>query len=320
MKISVPFKSAAVLAVAAILVAGCSSSSAAAAPDATAAPDAASTSAPTSGQNQRPAGGTGQAGQNRQPGVSGTIAAVSGKTLQVQSASAQTAVSYTDATVFTTTTSATLADVVAGVCVAVIEFGGPTAAGTSTAPSTAAPGSTAAAAAGSRVTITDPTNGACTAQGFGGFGPNQPSGAAGASGAAAPTSGNGPSGASADGRGARNGQAVFGLVTAVGGSSITMTDSSGASQTATVTAASTYSKTTAGNSSELVVGQCARAVGPEDSSGAVAATSIVVSAPAQGGCNVGAGGQAGFGGQGGFGGNGRGNRPGGGAAASTTNG
>ncbi|HYQ31653.1 MAG TPA: hypothetical protein VEQ83_00450, partial [Lapillicoccus sp.] len=60
------------------------------------APAAGSTPAPTG-----TAGAGGAAGQ-RQPGVNGLVAAVNGSTMQVQTRTDQTAVTWSDATTFTT--------------------------------------------------------------------------------------------------------------------------------------------------------------------------------------------------------------------------
>ena len=75
------------------------------------------TSAPTGAAG---AGGAGGAGQ-RQPGVNGLVAAVNGSTMQVQTRTDQTAVTWTDATTFTKVAAATLADVTVGSCVTVLE-------------------------------------------------------------------------------------------------------------------------------------------------------------------------------------------------------
>ena len=60
--------------------------------------------APAGGSTAAPTGGTGAggAGGQRQPGVNGLIAAVNGSTMQVQTRTDQTAVSWNDATTFTT--------------------------------------------------------------------------------------------------------------------------------------------------------------------------------------------------------------------------
>ena len=73
------------------------------------------------------AGATGQAG-GRAPGVSGTVAAIDGSTLQVQGNSEQTAVVYTTKTTVTARVATTSSALAVGDCVSVR-----TAASTSTA-------------------------------------------------------------------------------------------------------------------------------------------------------------------------------------------
>ncbi len=75
-----------------------------------------STPTPTSAHGPQEGG----SGQNaRTPGVFGVVAQISGKTLQVQSTSAQTAVTYTASTRFTATVATTRSAVKVGSCVVV---------------------------------------------------------------------------------------------------------------------------------------------------------------------------------------------------------
>lgn len=258
------------------------------------APAASSTSAPTG------TGGTG--GGQRQPGVNGLIAAVNGSTMQVQTRTDQTAVSWTDSTTFTTVGTAALADVTVGSCVTVLE---PAGSGSSETPTTQA---TAAS-----VDVRPATNGACG--GFGGFG--------GAGGAGAPGGGPGagatpppgaPTGSATTGTGGRgNGdgrRAVGGLVTAVSGDTITVQETmrargngtatataspTTASVTVTTTSSTAFTAQKAGTASDVAVGKCATAIGKADDTGAVAATSITLRPATNGSCTTGFGGGPGGG-------------------------
>lgn len=59
--------------------------------------------------------------------------------------------------------------------------------------------------------------------------------------------------------------------------------------TVNTSSATTYSKVVATDSSALVVGQCAAAVGPMDSTGSITAKSITLSPPVNGDCTRGGG-------------------------------
>ncbi|GGI40488.1 hypothetical protein GCM10010988_29330 [Cnuibacter physcomitrellae] len=169
------------------------------------------------------------------------------------------------------------------------------------------------------VAISAATDGTCTA-GFGGGAP----GGGGAGGGtpptdfptdgALPTDGARPTGmpsapdGSGEGPGAFGGF-VSGLVTAVSGTTITVdaADMSGTTSPTDVTVGegTAYTVTRAADASALVVGQCVTAQGESDSSGAVAATSLLVSEPTDGSCTMGFGA-------------GRPGGPGGGSAPSTS--
>ena len=274
------------------------------------------------------------------PGASGTLASISGQTLEVQNSSAQTTVTYTGTTTFTQTSTATLADVTVGSCV--------TAVGTPVAPAkkkstksssskstknkkapkkstksttTTKPASNAPVDV-TTVRITQPVSGACTT-GFGtaaaggrGYGPG------GGFGGQRPGSGS-PSSKNTKkptGKGGFAGGAGFagafpgasGLVTAVNGSAITVqetnpTTKATTSKTVTATAKTTFTQVTAATSAALVVNQCITARGSADSTGAITATTISLSTPGANGCSTGFGGgrPGGFGG-GGYGGGGNG--------------
>ena len=259
-------------------------------------PDAA---AKPSGGQQAPGGGrTGGA----PPGVFGSIAAMSGQTLQVQNPqSGQTAVTYDGSTKITNSVAGTLADVTSGACVSVV--------GTSSAQGQPV-GATA-------VTITQPGANGCSF-GNGGQRPSgsntpRPSGSnrprPSGSNAPRPSTGNNPAG----------GPRAFGAVTAVSATGFTVHSTFGTNATdttVTVTSATTYTKTVSADPTVLVVGACVAAQGKADDTGAVAATTIAVSKAGPNGCTGGfRGGAGGFGGGrgngggtgGGTGGNGGGN-------------
>ena len=67
-----------------------------------------------------------------------------------------------------------------------------------------------------------------------------------------------------------------------------------------MTPTTTYTTTQTGTAAAIVVGQCARATGTADSTGAIAAKSLTISAPTNGTCTSGFGFRGGAGG--GFGG------------------
>jgi hypothetical protein len=209
-------------------------------------------------------------------GASGTIASVSGNTLQVQNASAQTAVTYTAATTISQTTPAAASAVTVGSCV--FSFSGNAASTSATAATTIA------------VTATT-TVGACTT-GFGGGGPG---GKGGTPPTGAPTGGPRPSGApsgapTGSGKTVRT-MPVSGKVTAVTATAITVstTSRSGAPSTEKIIigSATAYTSTVAATAAALVVNQCVTARGSTDTSGNVAATSLTVSTPGASGCTSG---------------------------------
>jgi hypothetical protein len=261
-------------------------------------------SAPTA-NTQAPAGGstpaptaTGGPGGQRQPGVNGLVAAVSGSTMQVQTRTDQTAVTWSDATTFTKVDAAALADVTVGSCVTVLE---PEASGSATG-SASAPATQVTAAS---IEVRPAVNGDCTG-GFGGFG--APGGTPPSAGATRPSGA--PTGTATSGSGGRNGadfgrRAVAGLVSAVSGDTITVQESLrvGGARTATATASpttTTVTVTTTGSTTytaqktaaatDVAVGECASALGKADDTGAVAATSISLRPATNGSCTTGFGG------------------------------
>jgi hypothetical protein len=258
------------------------------------------TATPTTGTQQNQSARPGR-GLDR-PAASGKVAAISGKTLQVQSAqSGQVAVTYTARTTFTRAVQASSTAVTVGSCVLVRGSGGSGGAATASGPVAAA-----------SVALTKAVNGHCGARGGPGVG-----GGFGAAGGG----GTRPSGAPTGGPGAGRGTGGFGgarpvsgLVTAVRGSSFTVESVSfgaggagaaGGSPspsatpstspvTVTTTAATTYTKTVSASAKDLAVGKCVTAIGSADDTGAVTATAIISQPAVNGDC---AGGFCGFGGR-----------------------
>jgi hypothetical protein len=235
------------------------------------------------------------------PGVNGQIAAVSGKTLQVQGSNSQTAVTYTTSTALTQVVSAAESALAVGKCVSVT----PVASGTGS--TGAADTSTPITAAS--VSISDPVNGSCSTSGGmgGGFG-GRPAGATGATGSFTPPAGaSGATGAT----GARVGRGGFGgangTIASISGDTMTVTmtrpagatGATGASatttsnRTVTLTSSTTYTKSAKAADSALAVGKCVSANGSTDSTtGALTATSITIRPATDGTCSTGFGGAA----------------------------
>lgn len=291
-KLTLATSAAALVVGAALVLTGCSTGGSAG----TSKKDSGSGTSNSQSQSQSGAGGFGGAAGG---GTTGTIADVSGSTLQVQSSSDQTAVTYSSSTTITQTVSVALSAVKVGDCVVA-----------TTTPASASTGSSSSSSSSSdasdgpvtSVAISEPVNGTCT----GGFG-----GRAGTGDAA---SGQRPSGFPTDrarstdrpssrptdgsGRGFGNGGGfalpTSGKVTAVSGSTITVDavdfqTQKTASKSVTVDSATKYTQSQKAAASALAVGQCVVAQGKADDSGTVAATSIAVSAPVDGSCTTGFG-------------------------------
>ena len=236
------------------------------------------------------------------PGTSGLIAAASPGLLEVQSQTDQTSVTYTAKTVFSQQKDVTEAAVVAGACVTALDSSAlgsarrTSTSSPSTAPSMApstqpstTPGSPVTITA-TTVTITQPVAGSCAARN--GFGAGtRPSGRPSQS----------PTGARTGGRGFGGfGGVVTGRVSAVSGATITVQavlrqGNTTVRDTVDVTSATKYVETVAATSAAAKVGLCATAVGPADSTGAIAATRIDLSAAQNGSCAFAARGRPGFG-------------------------
>lgn len=230
-------------------------------------------------------------------GLAGPITSVgSGSfTLKAASGSSDT-VDWGSATTFDRTAAGTLADVAPGSCVAVTEASG----------SDASTGSVDA----SSVRVSKPVDGSCTAgaaAGFPGGARRSPSGTGGGYGGGS-GSGARPSGGGLGGGAARSMLAgsvdsvtttgfIVDVVTPAGGSG-----STGATTTTSVTVstATTYTVTTPATSGDLAVGECARVFsgarpassasatptpsGSASAAGPVTAVSVTLSAPVDGSC------------------------------------
>ncbi|MDQ1679338.1 MAG: hypothetical protein QOI42_197, partial [Frankiaceae bacterium] len=119
----------------------------------------ATTQQPTAADSGAAQSGGAQPGGGRQapPGVSGLVAAISGKTLQVQSTTSQTAVTYSSTTALTQSVPATSSDVAVGLCALVREA--------QTGASTTPGAQPATAVTATTVQLSQPVNGACAAAG-----------------------------------------------------------------------------------------------------------------------------------------------------------
>jgi hypothetical protein len=274
--------------VALVLLAGCGGGSSTSDSAAAAAPTPSATGSPQA------AGAPGAGGRGRGPAAFGEIAAVTGRTLQVQNTQSQTAVTWSASTAFTKTVPATLA---VGDCV--------TATGT--------PGTGSALTATSIRVLS--TSGNCTLARNGGPGAANRTPRPRPSGSFSPPAG-------AAGGGGQNFATAIGKVTAVSGSTVTLSGrllaagrfraagTPAARPTATPTpepvtvtlgASTSVLRTVKATGADAKVGLCAVATGKADSTGTVAATTIGLSAKGSNGCTGGFGGGR-FGGFGGFGG------------------
>ena len=232
--------------------------------------------APTQAQNQAPGSG-GQGGPGAFPGASGLIAAASPGSLQVQSANAQNTVTYSGATKFTQVIPG---QVVVGDCVIVT--------------GTPATGSTQALTATS-ARILAKVNGSCARTGSNGAGlsggsqfSQRPPGA--------PNGGSGTRRAFASATGTVSSVTgttvlVKGMLRNGPGTASAATPTTPTTITVTLPASATVTQTVPATSAEAVVGQCARAIGPANSVGAISAKSITISRPGANGCRTGFGGR-----------------------------
>jgi hypothetical protein len=219
------------------------------------------------------------------PGGSGKVAAVSGRTAQVQSTAGQVAVSWTAQTRFTQQMAAKASDLRVGDCVVAMP----------TAPATnASPGASTTTVAAATVRITAKSGGSCTGGfGRGGFGGGTPP-----TGGPSRQAGEAPSGAPSGGpnrRGGFGGFGAFGQVASVDGSTFTVKQvrpgsTSSSSVTVTTTGTTTWTTLASAAAKDVKVGRCVVSQGPTNSTGAVTAASIVISQPVNGQCTSGFGG------------------------------
>jgi hypothetical protein len=226
------------------------------------------------------------------PGASGLVAAVNGTTAQVQSATRQTAVTWTASTTFTNQVSASSSDLKTGDCVVARPSAGTRANGGSGGSGTGGSAPTTVAAA--TIEMSAPVNGACNIGFAGNRQGTRPSGAP----TAAPGTGSG-NGSTRTPRGGFGGFGAIGTITSLSDGSLVVAETRGGStQNVTVTygSSTTFTKLQAGAASDVVVGVCVLAQGKTDDTGALTASTIAVSPAVNGACTTGFGGRGGPGG------------------------
>lgn len=226
---------------------------------------AASTTAPQDGTKARPGGA---------PGVNGLVAEVSGSTAQVQSASSQTAVTWTASTTFSQEVTVTAAAVQVGDCVQASRAR-PTSSANPSAPS-----SSAIDAATVRIIS---AAGGCTAASLGGSNPGVsprtfPSGA--------------PSGSPGGRRGGLGAFMTIGTVSSASSTGFVVTPvarpgATASPVTVTVSSSTTYTETQSATATDVKTGICMSANGTTDSTGALTAKRITLSQPVNGTCTAG---------------------------------
>jgi hypothetical protein len=214
----------------------------------------------TTAASPSPSPGLGRGAQFRN-GASGQLVQINGQTLILTAATGDVTVTFSTSTTFTRTSTAVLADIVPGQCM--VAAGQKDSAGVLTA---------------TTVRLSPKTAAGCTA---GGFGPNASPGASPRpSLSPRPT----PSGVPA--------AFVTGEVTAASGTSITVLTTASGSQTITVPTTAAVSKSAVVSSTDLQTGECVRANGSKDASGAIQATAITITPPGPSGtCTTGLGGR-----------------------------
>lgn len=257
------------------------------------------TNSPAQSSSSAAAGPGGRGGFG--PAASGTIAAVNGKTMQVQSQqNGQVAVTWKASTKFTQQVSVTAHSIKRGDCLTAIDHSGGSSSATSFTAGT--------------VSVIRPVNGSCSA-GFGGAGRSgapfpggRPSGFP--SGLPSRPASGFPSGGPG---GARIGAVASGTVVSVSGSKLVVAarnfgaESNGSgttNKTVTLAASTKITSEKSATSSAVKVGRCATAQGKAGSSGTVAATRVSITNPVNGQCGGFGGFGGGFGGAPGGGGNG----------------
>lgn len=246
-------------------------------------------------------------------GAFGLVAEIDGRTFQVQGSGEQTAVTYTSSTTFSQQVPGTISSIKVGDCVSVRSATSGSGGSSSASSISLSPTATASEpVTASRVAVTAATGGKCE-EAIGGFdrqprefSGSRPSRARGGSmpSGGATTSGARPSGSFASGM-RSFGRMLTGEVTAVSGEGETLTvaavDRSGHDRgagsapsaspaarttptTVTLTSKTSVTRTETASSSALTVGQCAMARGRTDSTGAVTARSVRLSAATNGSC------------------------------------
>ena len=230
----------------------------------------------------------GRAGSQGFPGTSGSVAAVSGSSMEVQNQqTGQVTVSWKSSTTFSQTATVAASSVTVGDCVTVI---GSSASGALTA---------------TTVTVSQPdSSGSCSTNPFGG-GSGLPGG--GFPGGTPPNGGSLPSRPSGSLPAGGSGFGfASGKVSSVGATSLVLygTSSSGfggnppqgstppttakpTSVTVTVTSSTHYSETESASASSLAVGDCVTANGSTDSTGQVTATNIRITSTGGQSCSNG---------------------------------
>jgi hypothetical protein len=243
---------------------------------------------PAAAKSSNPSGSRTGGGQNA-PAAAGTVAAVSGATMQVQSQqNGQVAVSWTGSTTFSHTIATSISAVKAGQCVTAIAPSGTS--------------SSATAFTATTMVVSSAVNGECTA-GFGSGGQRPagvPSAEPGRSGAASGGPSGGPGGGQPPSPGtgrAAIGSIASGKVLSVNGSSLVIatqsfggTNSTPTSKTVTAGSATKITTEATTTSASVKVGKCVSAQGSADSGGTVTATSVRITDPTNGECASGFGG------------------------------
>jgi hypothetical protein len=225
-----------------------------------------------------PAGGRGALTRNA---AFGQLVQIRATTLILSSSTGDATVTYAPTTTITQTSTGTLANITAGMCI--------TATGTKDATGTLT---------AINVILSAPVSGSCATAGFGGGGTFSPR-----PGATPRPSFSLPAGVAGL-------TAARGIVKSVTGTAVTLTESSGTVLTITVPTTVKVTTSAVITASALQTGECVTAIGPKDSAGTVAARALTITPPTASGCTAGFG-RGGFGG-GGFGGGGGGFGGGGG--------
>ena len=263
-----PAIAVAATAVAAVVLAACSSS---------AKPSAAASSSSGAGSGAGVAG-PGSA-QGARPATSGQIAAISGDSMEVQNPTdGQVTVTFTATTAFTQTVTISAKAIVTGDCVSAVAA----ASGAAPSAATGASPTPATAITTTMVAVSAPRNGSCA-------GPRIATGQRQARPSGAPSSL--PSASRTRGAFGALGQAVFGQVTSVSGSSLVVHEAARGTQgardvTVTTDSATVITEQRAASAAALQVGKCISATGTANSTGAVAATRIAISNPTANGCGT----------------------------------